>query len=118
MERKIKRIYNNINGQVRYFTEELEKYNDVYNDYINDISKILFIDTDSRECKCLDEKEFINSIKSMEYFDGEINNSGLDYLNIDDCSLYMEVKVLRMFNKTIEEIIEIISNRRNKFKNI
>ena len=78
----------------------------------------MFIDTDCRECKCLDENDFINNIKSMEYFDGEINASGLDYLDIGDCSIYMEVKVLRMFNKTVEEIIEIILNRRNKFKNL
>lgn len=109
MERKIKRIFDALNGEIIYSDEEKRIYNLVYEEYINNKEKVLFMDVYSRKCECISIKEMSDKLYSMEEFDGEITEAGLDRKIFDDCVFYMEVKVLKYFGKNVAEIEEIMN---------
>lgn len=110
----VKYIYNTFNGNICYHDEEKLKYNKNLDKYLNDKSLHLFIDDKiDRKCECLNENEMIEKYKSGNHFESGMlepfpKSNSISYKTF---CIYIEIKVLKYFDKSLDDIIKIINER-------
>lgn len=107
----IKYICNTFKGNICYLDEEKFECKKCLDKYLNDKSLHLFIDNKiGRKCKCLSEEEMIEKYKSSNQFESGMLElfSDSDSISYQTFCIYIEIKPLTCFEKSLDNIIEII----------